>query len=190
MIHISTTGSHDCIQRAPLNAPRTRTDGNLKLRSVRLVRAVGPDPVHHRALPRLGRSWCFAHRHLCRRLLCRAAAVGTALGAVWPSPDLPLRVAVLPRSVAFPLFLRAYVHSITDSDSPTGFQVGCALSPNIGSLIVFRFLGGCFAAAPLTNSGGIIADLWGPDRRGDAMALFALMPFGEWRLPLILRKLR
>ncbi|GAA5966389.1 hypothetical protein JCM8115_002855 [Rhodotorula mucilaginosa] len=59
----------------------------------------------------------------------------------------------------------------------TGFQVGCALSPNIGSLIVFRFLGGCFAAAPLTNSGGIIADLWGPDRRGDAMAIFALMPF-------------
>ncbi|GAA5982241.1 hypothetical protein JCM10908_004797 [Rhodotorula pacifica] len=58
-----------------------------------------------------------------------------------------------------------------------GFQVGCALSKNIGSLIVFRFLGGCFAAAPLTNSGGIIADLWGPDRRGDAMAIFALMPF-------------
>ncbi|BGP55112.1 hypothetical protein JCM8202v2_002707 [Rhodotorula sphaerocarpa] len=59
----------------------------------------------------------------------------------------------------------------------TGFQVGCALSPNIGSLIVFRFLGGCFAAAPLTNSGGVIADLWGPERRGDAMAIFALMPF-------------
>ncbi|GAA5870316.1 hypothetical protein JCM3774_004639 [Rhodotorula dairenensis] len=58
-----------------------------------------------------------------------------------------------------------------------GFQVGCALSPNIGALIVFRFLGGCFAAAPLTNSGGIIADLWGPDRRGDAMAIFSLMPF-------------
>lgn len=59
----------------------------------------------------------------------------------------------------------------------TGFQIGCALSPNIGSLIVFRFLGGCFAAAPLTNSGGVIADLWGPERRGDAMAIFALMPF-------------
>lgn len=43
---------------------------------------------------------------------------------------------------------------------------------------MFRFLGGCFAAAPLTNSGGVIADLWGPERRGDAMAIFALMPFG------------
>ncbi|KAK4049005.1 hypothetical protein OIV83_004366 [Microbotryomycetes sp. JL201] len=58
-----------------------------------------------------------------------------------------------------------------------GFQVGAALSKNIGSIIVFRFLGGTFAAAPLTNSGGVIADLWDADRRGDALAIFALMPF-------------
>ncbi|SCZ92534.1 BZ3500_MvSof-1268-A1-R1_Chr5-2g07952 [Microbotryum saponariae] len=66
------------------------------------------------------------------------------------------------------------------------FQVGCALSPNIGSLIIFRFLGGCFAAAPLTNSGGVIADLWGPDQRGDAMAIFSFMPFaGPALAPII-----
>lgn len=35
----------------------------------------------------------------------------------------------------------------------TGFQVGCALSRNTASILVFRFLGGVFAAAPLTNSG-------------------------------------
>ncbi|GAA6014046.1 hypothetical protein JCM10207_000218 [Rhodosporidiobolus poonsookiae] len=58
-----------------------------------------------------------------------------------------------------------------------GFQVGCALSPNIGAEIVFRFLGGCFASSPLTVSGGVIADLWDADRRGDALAVFALMPF-------------
>ncbi|BGP15715.1 hypothetical protein JCM10213v2_003704 [Rhodosporidiobolus nylandii] len=64
--------------------------------------------------------------------------------------------------------------------------VGCALSPNIGSLIVFRFLGGCFAASPLTNSGGVIADLWDADRRGDALAIFALMPFaGPALAPII-----
>lgn len=50
-------------------------------------------------------------------------------------------------------------------------------APNIGALIVFRFLGGCFASAPLTVSGGVIADLWDADRRGDALAIFALMPF-------------
>lgn len=35
----------------------------------------------------------------------------------------------------------------------TGFQVGAALSRNTASILVFRFLGGVFAAAPLTNSG-------------------------------------
>ena len=35
----------------------------------------------------------------------------------------------------------------------TCFQVGCALSPNTASILIFRFLGGTFAAAPLTNSG-------------------------------------
>ncbi|KAM0749464.1 MFS general substrate transporter [Meredithblackwellia eburnea MCA 4105] len=58
-----------------------------------------------------------------------------------------------------------------------GFQIGCALAKNVGSQIIFRFLGGCFASAPLTASGGLIADLWGPDKRGDALAIFSLMPF-------------
>lgn len=35
----------------------------------------------------------------------------------------------------------------------TAFQLGAALSKNTASLLVFRFLGGTFAAAPLTNSG-------------------------------------
>jgi multidrug resistance protein len=59
----------------------------------------------------------------------------------------------------------------------TAFQVGSALSPNIGALLAFRFLGGCFAASPLTNSGGVIADLWQADQRGVALAIFALAPF-------------
>ena len=35
----------------------------------------------------------------------------------------------------------------------TAFQVGSALAPNTASILVFRFLGGTFAAAPLANSG-------------------------------------
>lgn len=35
----------------------------------------------------------------------------------------------------------------------TAFQIGCALSRNTASILVFRFLGGTFAASPLTNSG-------------------------------------
>ncbi|ORX38301.1 hypothetical protein BD324DRAFT_655675 [Kockovaella imperatae] len=59
----------------------------------------------------------------------------------------------------------------------TGFQVGCALSPNTASILVFRFLGGCFAAAPLTNSGAMLADIWDLDHRGQAMSIYSLAPF-------------
>lgn len=59
----------------------------------------------------------------------------------------------------------------------TGFNVGCALSKNTASILVFRFLAGAFAASPLTNSGGVIADIWDAKTRGDAMAIFAIAPF-------------
>jgi multidrug resistance protein len=59
----------------------------------------------------------------------------------------------------------------------TGFQVGCALSKNTASILVFRFLGGTFAAAPLTNSGALLADIWDGDHRGQAMSIFSLAPF-------------
>lgn len=35
----------------------------------------------------------------------------------------------------------------------TGFSVGCALAPNTGAIIVFRFLSGMFAASALVISG-------------------------------------
>ncbi|ORY35819.1 major facilitator superfamily domain-containing protein [Naematelia encephala] len=59
----------------------------------------------------------------------------------------------------------------------TGFQVGCALSKNTASILIFRFLGGCFASAPLTNAGAMLADIWDVDHRGQAMSLFSLAPF-------------
>ncbi|GBE85689.1 MFS general substrate transporter [Sparassis latifolia] len=59
----------------------------------------------------------------------------------------------------------------------TCFQVGCALSPNTASILVFRFLGGVFASAPLSNSGALISDIWDVGTRGKALALFTLAPF-------------
>ena len=38
----------------------------------------------------------------------------------------------------------------------TVFQVACALAPNTGALLAFRFIGGTFAAAPLANSGYVL----------------------------------
>jgi MFS family permease len=69
-----------------------------------------------------------------------------------------------------PIFIVTFIAYI-------GFQVGCALSKNTASILVFRFLGGTFAAAPLTNSGALIADIWDGDHRGKAMSFFALAPF-------------
>ncbi|KAF8140369.1 major facilitator superfamily domain-containing protein [Boletus edulis] len=57
------------------------------------------------------------------------------------------------------------------------FQIGSALSKNIASILVFRFLGGTFAAAPLANSGAMISDIWGPKERGAALAIFTVAPF-------------
>ncbi|KAJ6574990.1 major facilitator superfamily domain-containing protein [Mycena capillaripes] len=59
----------------------------------------------------------------------------------------------------------------------TLFQVGAALAKNGASILVFRFLGGVFAAAPLTNSGAVISDIWDASTRGKALALFTLAPF-------------
>lgn len=59
----------------------------------------------------------------------------------------------------------------------TGWNVGCALSQNTASIIVFRFLAGTFASAPLTNSGGVIADIWDASTRGVAMSIFSIAPF-------------
>ncbi|CCM05249.1 uncharacterized protein FIBRA_07459 [Fibroporia radiculosa] len=39
------------------------------------------------------------------------------------------------------------------------FQIGCALAPNATALMLFRLLGGMFAAAPMSNSGALISDM-------------------------------
>ncbi|KAG8929741.1 hypothetical protein FRC02_005130 [Tulasnella sp. 418] len=59
----------------------------------------------------------------------------------------------------------------------TLFQMGNALAQNKETVLVMRFLGGTFAASPLTTSGGIIADIWDADIRGKALAFFTLAPF-------------
>ncbi|KAL3462507.1 major facilitator superfamily domain-containing protein [Aspergillus heterothallicus] len=56
------------------------------------------------------------------------------------------------------------------------FQIGCALAPNIASLIVFRTITGMGGSACLTIGGGVISDLFGPEQRGLAMSIFSLGP--------------
>lgn len=56
------------------------------------------------------------------------------------------------------------------------WTVGCALATNMNMLIGFRFMAGCFGVAPITNGGGTIADLMAPEKRGGAMAIWAMGP--------------
>ncbi|KAG5916772.1 hypothetical protein E4U53_004269 [Claviceps sorghi] len=53
------------------------------------------------------------------------------------------------------------------------FSFLCAFAPNFGSLLVGRFLTGTLVSAPMTNSPGVLADVWKPTERAISMALFA-----------------
>ncbi|KAF2089142.1 MFS general substrate transporter [Saccharata proteae CBS 121410] len=54
------------------------------------------------------------------------------------------------------------------------FQIPLALAPNIGTVIVCRFIQGFFGGAPLTNTGGTISDLWARNECGYAMAVYGV----------------
>ncbi|KAK4540600.1 hypothetical protein LTR36_009030 [Oleoguttula mirabilis] len=56
------------------------------------------------------------------------------------------------------------------------FNLACGFSTNIGMLIAFRFLSGLGGSAPMGIGGGVLGDLWLPQERGKAMALYSLMP--------------
>ncbi|RJE21414.1 transporter [Aspergillus sclerotialis] len=57
------------------------------------------------------------------------------------------------------------------------FNFLCAFAPNLGALLVGRFLTGTFVSAPLSNSPGVLADLWDPLQRANAMAAFSAMVY-------------
>jgi MFS transporter, DHA1 family, multidrug resistance protein len=71
---------------------------------------------------------------------------------------------------------RRWVFYITFT-SYLAFNFLCAFANNFGALLVGRFLTGTFASAPLSNSPGVLADIWDPIERGNAMAVFAVMTF-------------
>jgi len=56
------------------------------------------------------------------------------------------------------------------------FTICCALSNSMGMLIAFRILAGCAGSAPLTLGGGTIADIFPPQERAGAMAIWSIGP--------------
>ncbi|CAK7266641.1 hypothetical protein SEPCBS119000_002133 [Sporothrix epigloea] len=59
----------------------------------------------------------------------------------------------------------------------TLFNMGAAVSQNMRTLIIMRFFAGAFGSSPLTNAGGVIADMFSAADRGLATAVFAAAPF-------------
>ncbi|KAG5927649.1 hypothetical protein E4U53_002832 [Claviceps sorghi] len=59
----------------------------------------------------------------------------------------------------------------------TVFNAAGAAAPNMTALIVLRFMAGAWGSSSLTNSGGVIADLFTARERGIATSIFALAPF-------------
>ncbi|KAF4944374.1 hypothetical protein FGADI_12747 [Fusarium gaditjirri] len=56
----------------------------------------------------------------------------------------------------------------------TAFNAG---APTMAALIVLRFFAGSFGSSPLTNAGGVVADMFHANEQGLATALFDMAPF-------------
>ncbi|KAG4220029.1 hypothetical protein PC116_g31493 [Phytophthora cactorum] len=58
------------------------------------------------------------------------------------------------------------------------FSFGSATAKDFQTLMLTRFWGAIFASAPVTNTGGVLGDLFTPAYRGIAMAGYAMAVVG------------
>lgn len=56
------------------------------------------------------------------------------------------------------------------------FTIGCALAPNLGVLVLCRFLAGALGSTPLTIGGGTISDVIPIQKRGLALSIYMFGP--------------
>ncbi|CCF57196.1 hypothetical protein KAFR_0C02030 [Kazachstania africana CBS 2517] len=105
-------------------------------------------------------------------LSCSLMVIGFAVGPLLWSPVSDL----YGRRVAYFVSMGLY----------TIFNIPCALAPNLGCLLVCRFLCGVFSASGLCLVGGSIADMFPSATRGKAIAFFAWAPYaGPCTGPLV-----
>jgi MFS family permease len=58
------------------------------------------------------------------------------------------------------------------------FSFGTATAKDLQTIMLTRFFGAFFASAPVTNTGGVLGDLFTPAHRGIAMAGYAMAVVG------------
>jgi MFS family permease len=66
---------------------------------------------------------------------------------------------------------------VTTHTCMVAFVAASAGANSMTALLVFRFLTGMFGASPLTNAGGVIADMFPAPQRGLSMIFFCSAPF-------------
>ena len=58
------------------------------------------------------------------------------------------------------------------------FSFGTATGKDIQTILITRFFTGFFGAAPVTNTGGVLGDIWAPTQRGTAIVFYAFAVAG------------
>ncbi|KAK9449610.1 major facilitator superfamily domain-containing protein [Limtongia smithiae] len=59
------------------------------------------------------------------------------------------------------------------------FAIGAATASNIETVIIMRFFQGLFGGAPVSNSGGVLGDIWRPAARATALVFYAFVVGGS-----------
>ena len=58
------------------------------------------------------------------------------------------------------------------------FSFATAVAKDIQTVMITRFFAGFFGSASITNTGGVIGDIWSPQQRGTAMVFYAISVTG------------
>jgi MFS family permease len=66
------------------------------------------------------------------------------------------------------------------------FTFGTATAKDIQTILITRFFTGLFASAPVTNTGGVLGDIWLPSHRGMAIVGYAAAVVGGPTLGYVL----
>lgn len=167
---------------------RTGPDGG----QVFIVGWTGPDD------PNMPRNWPLARRvgvtiqiGLIGLVLTAASAIDSA---VLPQAAKDLNVSEVAESLATGLYLagmgigslvagpfsEAFGRNVVYTGSLIIFMIwimACALAPNFGAQITFRFLAGCCASAALVCTGGSVADMFNSLEKTWAFPLYAIPSF-------------
>ncbi|KAF2639736.1 MFS general substrate transporter [Massarina eburnea CBS 473.64] len=66
------------------------------------------------------------------------------------------------------------------------FSFATATAKDIQTVLITRFFGGVFGGAPLSNTGGVLADVWHPTARGPALLMWGLcITLGPMIAPIV-----